>query len=201
MPDRQPAPSLNTARLSELFGGARRFQLLRTLFLDPYRAFTLTQAASDAAVDKANARLWLNRWATLGLVERRVDGRNITYTASHDPLLAGLHDLVLRNDALIDDIRNALPASVDTAVVFGSSARGEERADSDVDVLAIGRQLSAIKVNAALRPVGRKHRRIINAVIYTPDAFRSAVRTGDGFAMGVLASPVVPLRGRLDLIR
>ena len=43
--------------------------------------------------------------------------------------------------------------------------------------------------------------RIINAVIYTPDAFRSAVRTGDGFAMGVLASPVVPLRGRLDLIR
>jgi predicted nucleotidyltransferase len=183
------------AKLAELFGGRSRFEILRALYLNPARAFTNRELAALAGVDAGNAHRWLNKWAELGLVKRDSLGRNISYRASDDPLLAGLRDIVIRNDAIIADIEDALPASVATAVIFGSTARGEERAESDIDVLALGRDLSSIKINAALRGVSRKHRREINVIAMAPEEFRDLLRKGDSFAASVAGQKVISLRG------
>jgi len=188
---------MDNARLSELFGGRDRFHLLRALYLTPSRQFTNAQLADDAGVLRGNAHKWLTRWAEVGLVRRFVSGRNVTYQASDDPLLASLTEIMLRADALVVDIQQALPPAVSTAAIFGSAARGEERAESDIDVLVLGNDLSSIRINAALKPVGRKHHRDIRASVFSPAEFRKLLKEGDSFAVGVLEHPTVVIKGKL----
>jgi predicted nucleotidyltransferase len=188
---------MENARLSELFGGRKRFAILQALFLNPARWFSNAELAKLGRLPTGNTSRWLNRWANLGLVEKSVDGRNVRFRASSDPLLAGLHDIMLRNDALVEDIRAALPKEVESAVIFGSVARGEERAESDIDVLVLGPELSSIRVGAALRAVGRKHDRVINASVHSTEEFAQMLRDGDGFAKSVVAQKTIPLKGEL----
>lgn len=190
---------MENARLTELLGGKDRLALLRALFLNRARSFTNQQLAAQAGVSPGNAHKLLARWVDLGLVEKTVDGRNISYRAAEDPALEGLRELLIRNDRLLADIRAALPAGVDAAVVFGSVARGEERAGSDIDILALGPGLSAIKLNAAMRPVGRKHRREINVSCFSRAEFERLLAAGDGFAQSVASQRTVALKGELGL--
>lgn len=190
---------MNNAKLTELLGGRDRVALLRALFLQRGRRFTNQQLATHAGVSPGNAHKLLARWVDLGLVERSVDARNITYRAADDPALEALRDLLARSDRLLADIRAALPAEVETAVVFGSVARGEERAGSDVDVLALGPGLSEIRLNAALRPVGRKHERDISVACFSTAEFERLLAAGDGFARSVAGQRTIALKGELRL--
>lgn len=184
-------------RLSELFGGRDRFRLLRALYAAPSRRLTNAELADEAGVPRSNAHKWLANWADLGLVRRLVEGRNITYQASDDPLLGGLSAIMLRADSLLSDIRQALPGSATTAAIFGSTARGEEHAQSDVDVLVLGDGLSSIRVNAALKPVGRKHHRDIRATVLSPAEFTQLLEHEDSFATSLLARPTLVIKGQL----
>lgn len=190
---------MENARLTELLGGKARFAVLEALYLNADRWVTNQEVADLARVPRGNAHRFLSRWARLGLLSRREDGRNVTYRASDDPALAGLRDLMLRGSALLADIRDALPSNVDTAVVFGSAARGEEHAASDIDVLALGDDLSSIKVNAALKPVGRKHHRDINATCLSAIEFAKLLKEGDGFAASVAAQRTIPIKGEFRI--
>jgi predicted nucleotidyltransferase len=52
-----------------------------------------------------------------------------------------LHGLVLKTAGIVDMVGEALAPLADSiraAFVFGSAARGEQRSDSDVDVLVVG---------------------------------------------------------------
>ena len=76
------------------------------------------------------------------------------------------------------DIASALPDEAEIAVVFGSVARGEEKATSDIDVLVLGDELSELRVNARLRPVGRKHSREIHALVFSRNEFSTRHQGG-----------------------
>ncbi len=189
--------AMTNARLTELFGGKDRFELLRILYLNPTRRFTNQELAQRANADAGNLHRLLTRWTKLGLVLKHVEGRNVLYQASADPLLEGLTYIVLRSDALFKDIQTALPDTVETAVIFGSTARGDERSGSDIDVLALGNNLSEIKVNAALKPVSRKHHRDIHVSVFSKEEFDELIRRRDGFVTSILQQRLIPLKGEL----
>jgi predicted nucleotidyltransferase len=186
---------MKNALLSELFGGVQRFSLLRSLYRDPTRRFTTIELARMAAADRGNVSRWLRKWTEVGLVIRVSQGMHITYQASNDPLLSGLTDIARRSDEILNDIADALPEEVDAAVVFGSVARGEESAGSDIDVLVLGDHLSSLKINARLKPVGRKHHREIHATVASRLEFEAKLAQGEGFASNVVSSPLIPIKG------
>ena len=68
---------------------------------------------------------------------------------------------------------------------------------SDLDLLVLG-QVSELKLNAALKPVGRKLGRAIHATASTVDSFVSQMRGGESFALGVMQGPRIPLIGDLN---
>jgi len=115
--------------------------------------------------------------------------------AGNDPLLAGLTDIVRRSEEILADIASALPQEADVAVIFGSVARGNEPARSDLDLLELGENLSCLKVNASLKPVGRKHHREIHATVSTRRDFEAKLAEGAGFASHVVSQPVIPVKG------
>lgn len=189
---------MKNALLSELFGGAQRFSLLHALYRDPACSYTTIELAKMAGADRGNVSRWLRKWAEVGLAKRVTHGRHITYQAANDPVLAGLTDMARRSDAILNDIAGALPEAVEVAVIFGSVARGEESAGSDVDLLVLGENLSSLKINAALKPIGRMHHREIHAIVASRSEFEEKLAHGEGFAGNIVAHPVIPVKGVFD---
>jgi predicted nucleotidyltransferase len=132
------------------------------------------------------------------LVTRRQQDGLPRYYASTDPALAPLVTLMQQDSALVQTLREALLAvkGVQVALVFGSVARGAAGAASDVDLLVLG-DVSELKLNAVLKPVGRALGRPVRATAFSVDAFRAQWRAGESFAQSVMQASRVALIGDL----
>lgn len=190
---------MNESTLAELFGGVARFRALRSLFAEPGRGFGQRELAAEAGVDPGNVARLLKRWTAVGLVQRHQQDGLPRYYASADPSLAALATLMQQDSLLVRTLREALSAvaGAKVAVVFGSVARGQARAGSDVDVLVLG-TASELKLNAALKPAGRALGRAVHATAFTIDAFKNQLRAGESFAQGVAQGPRMPIIGDFD---
>jgi len=191
---------MNEAQLTELFGSADRFRTLRALFAEPGRGFGLRELAAQAGVDSSNVSRLLKRWADAGLVTRRQADGLPRYVAGNDPSLQPLVQLMQQDSTLVRTLREPLLAlpGVKVALVFGSVARGEAGAGSDVDVLVLG-SASELKANVALKPAGRALGREVRATACTIPAFHEQLRGGESFAQDIVRGPRIPLIGAFDV--
>ncbi len=81
------------------------------------------------------------------------------------------------------------------AFIFGSLAKGDYRAESDVDVMVIG-PIAGIDISRRTSRLMDSHvGREINCVHYTPDEFRARLRARNHFVMRVLEGPKLYLVG------
>ena len=163
--------------------------------IDPARR----ELAAEAGSDPGGVARLLKRWVATGLVVRRQQDGLPRYCASTDPALKPLVTLMQQDSALVNTLRDALAPvpGVAVALVFGSVARGEAGAGSDVDVLVLG-SASELKLNAALKPTGRALGRAVHATASTIDAFMEQVRGGESFAQAIVQGPRIALLGSLD---
>ncbi|UUZ67157.1 nucleotidyltransferase domain-containing protein [Polaromonas sp. P2-4] len=190
---------MNHTTLAELFGSADRFRALRTIFSEPGRGFGQRELAKAADIDPGNVSRLLKRWVEAGIVQRVQKDGLPRYYATRDPSLAPLVMLMQQDRALVHALRNFL-ADVDgvqVAVIFGSIARGDENADSDIDVLVLG-SVSELKLNTLLKPVGRELGRPVHASVSTAKAFRNQVQAGESFAREIVRGPKIALKGDFD---
>jgi predicted nucleotidyltransferase len=190
---------MNEAQMVEIFGGVGRFRMLRALFAEPGRGFGQRELAAEAGVDPGGVARLLKRWVAAGLVTRRQQDGLPRYFASTDPALAPLVTWMQQDSALVATLRSALAAvpGVAVALVFGSVARGEAGAQSDVDVLVLGR-VSELKLNAALKPAGRSLGRAVHATVSSTESFVQQVRGGESFAQAIVQGPRIALVGSLE---
>jgi predicted nucleotidyltransferase len=190
---------MNESTLIEVFGSLGRLRALRTLFAEPGRGFGQRELAASAGIDPGSVARLLRRWVDVGLVTRRERDGLPRYFASTDPALRPLVTLMQQDSALVRTLREALTdvQGIAVALVFGSIARGEADAQSDVDVLVLGTS-SELRVNAALKPAGRALGRAVHATAFTIDSFKNQLRGGEGFARGVVQGPRIALVGDLD---
>ncbi len=190
---------MNELQMVEVFGSVGRFRALRALFAEPGRGFGQRELAAEADIDPGGVARLLKRWVAAGLVTRRQQDGLPRYYASTDPALKPLVTLMLQDSVLVSTLREALATvpGVAVALVFGSVARGEAGAGSDVDVLVLG-NASELKVNAALKPAGRILGRAVHASASTIDAFIEQVRGGESFAQDIVQGPRIALLGSLE---
>lgn len=190
---------MNESQMVELFGGTARFRALKALFAEPGRGFGQRELAAEAGVDPGAVARLLKRWVTIGLVTRRQQDGLPRYFASVDPALSSLVTLMQQDSRLVSTLKDALETvpGVAVALVFGSVARGEATASSDVDVLVLG-SASELKVNAALKPAGRSLGRAVHATAFTIKAFLEQVREGESFAQEIVQGPRITLIGGLE---
>ena len=190
---------MNESTLVEVFGSLGRLRALRALFAEPGRGFGQRELAAEAGLDPGGVARLLKRWTSAGLVTRRQQDGLPRYYASTDPALAPLVTLMQQDSALVRTLRAALSgrAGVEVALFFGSVAGGAAGAASDLDLLVLGKA-SELKLNAALKPVGRQLGRAVHATACTIDSFKNQLRGGESFALGVVQGPRIALIGDLD---
>ena len=84
------------------------------------------------------------------------------------------------------------------ALLYGSVARGDERADSDVDLLIVSDDLTLEEVYRRLGPLEKKLHRKVNPTLYAREAFRRRKRLNNPFLANVLSGDRIILIGDID---
>jgi len=201
---RSDSPASGRASLSEaLFSGTQQ-RILGLLFGQPERSFyaneliTLTGSGSGA-VQRELARL-----AHSGLVLVRPIGRQKHYQANPEsPIFGELCGIASKTMGLADPLRRALAPlapRIRAAFVYGSVARRQDTARSDIDLMLVSDELNYPDVFGALEAASQHLGREVKPTIYTRQEWAERAARGDGFVQRVLAQPRIWLIGSNDAL-
>ena len=184
--------------LGHLLFGQTRGRVLALLYGVPDEVFFLRQIARQIGTSVGSVQRELETLTGFGLLNRTVLGRQVFYQANRDhPVFVELHSLVAKTSGIFYLLRSALaPLAKEIlfAFVFGSMARGEEDAGSDVDLMVIGdATLDEIltRLTSAESDLGRP----INPTVYSLREFKSKLRAGNHFLRSVMRQKNVLLIG------
>ena len=166
-------------------------RVLSLLFGQPLRSFFASELIGITGSGSGAVQRELKRLASSGLVTVTRIGRQKHYQANADsPVFDELCGLVLKTVAVGEPIRGALEPLADRialALVYGSVAKGSDRAASDIDLLVVADQVTLEELYAALAPVEARLDRRINPALYTTGEFAGRLAAGNAFLTRVLA--------------
>ena len=136
-----------------------------------------------------------------GLLVREPAGNQVRYRANRtSPIFPELAEIFRKTTGLVDLLREALaPVSkrIEAAFIFGSMARGSDKATSDVDLCVIGTTRFEEIVRAVL-PLRERLGREVNPVVMSRKDFLAQRKRKDRFLMRVLAEPKLFVIGSAD---
>ena len=119
------------------------------------------------------------------------------------PLFAELRGLVLKTVGLADVLRTALAplaGQIEAAFVYGSLAKQQDTAQSDIDVLIVSESLGYADVFGALEAASNALSRKINPTLYTPTDLAKRIENDNAFVTKVLSQPKIWLMGDERLV-
>jgi predicted nucleotidyltransferase len=183
-----------------LFGGYQR-RILGLLLLHPEQAYHVREIARLTATAPGTLHKELSRLGSVGILERERRGNQLVYRANRScPIFQELASIMRKTSGLADVIAHALEpvaSQVRVAFVFGSVAQGKESADSDIDVMVIGK-VGFADVVQLLHPVQSELGREINAKTYKAKEWTAKLAKRDAFVHDVMAKPKIFLIGSED---
>jgi predicted nucleotidyltransferase len=178
-----------------------RRALLGLLYGVPDRAFYLREIAARVGSGMGQVQRELGRLTQAGILRRFEQGRHVFYQADRRcPIFGELRGLVVKTLAGSDHLRRVLGELEDrivVAFVFGSVARGDDRAESDLDLFVVG-DVSLQEVVAAVDPIQQALGRQIQPTVYPPAELRSKFEGGHHFLTAVLADKKIFVIGTQD---
>jgi len=175
--------------------------VLALLLLHPEESTHVREIAR--AIGKAPGTLLreLNALAAAGVLVRKPLGNQVHFQANPAcPIYEDLRNILKKTVGVADVLREALAplgGRIRAAFVYGSVARGEERARSDLDVMVVG-EASFGDVVAALAPAQESLRREVNPNVYPALEFRKKLAAGNPFLKRVLAEHKIFIVGGED---
>lgn len=178
--------------------GAYRSNILSLLLLHPDETFYTRQISRLTYTPAGSLHRELKLLTRAGLLTRSTSGNQVRYQARREcPIYDDLASMLRKTVGMADVIRESLAklsSSITLAFVFGSIARGQERATSDIDVAVVG-EASFESLVEALSDAHEQLQREINPVVITERAFRSKFRKGDRFLTRIAREPKIFLIG------
>jgi len=177
-------------------------RLLALLFAQPQRRFQSAEVIRLAGSGTGAVHRQLQRLTDAGLLSVTRVGNQKHYQANRDsPVFEELHGLVIKTVGLVEPIKKALAplaVRIRAAFVYGSVAKGTERAASDVDLMVLSASLQHADLYEALQKAERELGRVINPTLLTLDEWRTKRARRGSFAARVAAAPRLFVIGSAD---
>jgi predicted nucleotidyltransferase len=183
-------------RLPEILSSRARAEIFRLLFSGTGEELHVREIERRSGLNDSTLRQELRKLVRLDLVRSRRDSNRVYYRAkTENPLYPEIRNLVLKTSGLADVLKSALADKrIRVAFVFGSVARGEEKAGSDVDLMVIG-QLGLRDLSRLLSGIEEKIGREVNPYVLHDAEFQKRVRTKEQFVSRVMESPKIFIIG------
>ena len=179
-----------------------RQRVLAVLFGTPDRSFYANEVIALAQSGTGAVQRELAGLSEAGLLTVSKQGNQKHYQANADaPVFAELRGLVLKTMGVADVLRAALAplaGQIEQAFVYGSVARQQDTAHSDVDLMVVSPSLGYGELFGALEAATRTLGRTINPTLYTPQDIAKRIEQDNAFVTRVLRQPTVWLIGKQE---
>jgi len=189
--------SANLSVADALFGKTRQ-AVLAMLFGNPGRAYYTREIVKGARSGVSQVQRELDRLTRSGLVTRERRANQVYFQANPDAaIFRELVGLVAKSFGIGDILRQALApvaSQILVALIYGSVARGEHHATSDVDLLIVGDLLLSdieVQLHEVETTLGRK---VSNTMMDRKEFVRRR-KANDHFLRAVLAGSKIFLIG------
>jgi predicted nucleotidyltransferase len=186
-----------------LFSGTQQ-RVLGLLFGQPSRSYYATELIALAGIGSGAVQRELARLERSGLATVRAVGNQRHYQANASaPLFTELCGIVQKTVGLADPLREALrrfTAEIDAAFVYGSTAKRQDVASSDIDIMLIADELSYGDVFEALEAVSEQLGRDVHPQILSKKELAKRVKADSAFVTRVLSGPKIWLIGGKDAL-
>ena len=185
--------------LEQIIGSKGRAAILRSLFDGRRQGVHIRELARISQLSAPSLMREAKSMVRLGLLQESKDGNRVDYVANvASPLYEVLERLVEKTAGAEVVLRDAFADSPAKVVfIYGSRAKGSERADSDYDLFVIGNE-GLRGVSARIQKAAEKIDVEINPYVIAPDEFSRRMKVGDHFLNDVMASAKRFLKGDED---
>src|SRR3954447_18363474 len=164
-------PSSRSGGLADALFTRTQQRVLSLIFGQPDRVFLQKELIDQAGSGSGGVRRELDRLTKSGLLTVDRVGAQKHYRANRSaPIFDELRGIVMKTVALTDPLQKALrplKKHIRLALVYGSVARGEDRAQSDIALLVVADDLPLERLFARLDGVEKMLGRKVNPTTYT----------------------------------
>ena len=187
----------NAPALDSLFPGVRQGVLAATL-TRPEKWWYLSELAEHLHTRPSSLQREISSLEQSGILQQRKDGRRTYFKAEmRSPIFRELRSIFDKTVGLIPTLRAALrpfAEKIACAFVYGSIARREEHAASDVGLMVVG-NVDLGDLSPVLRRAKKRLGREVNVTNYSVDEFRKKVADADHFLTSVLKASLQFVNG------
>lgn len=170
-------------------------RVLGLLFGQPERSYYATELIRLAGGGSGAIQREIARFEESGLITvRRVGARKHYQANPQSPLYEELVGIARKTVGLAGPLREALaPLSkrIAAAFVYGSVAKRQDTARSDIDLMVLSDKLAYADVFKALEPLGARLGRPVNPTVLTRQELAKRLKSGNAFIKRVLEQPKV----------
>lgn len=174
--------------LSSFISSRTRRSILSQFLSNVEKKYYVRQLAVILNISVGSLHRELNNLEKSGiLVSENLGNLRLFHVNKTSPIFKELKDIVFKTDGIQGALENALKGIKGIKIVFiyGSFARKEERADSDIDLFIAGSFLEDDLVSAVSGLEG-KFDREINYTIYSIGELRKKIKEKSSFILEVL---------------
>lgn len=175
-------------------------RLYRWLFGQPERSYHLSELRRLTELGSASLQRELNRLVDAGLLlSERVGNLRRFQANPRSPVFAELVALTRKSlgaAPLLYEALQPIVTRLERAFIYGSVAKQTDTAQSDIDLMLVGENLTLNEILTLLMPLETQLGRKINPSSYTPAEYARRLAEPDSFVNRVLAQPILPLIGK-----
>lgn len=177
-------------------------RVLGLLYGNPAKSFYTNEIVRWADMGRGTIRRELQRLVRAGLLLDKREGNQLHYQAnSANPIYKELLGIVRKTFGLVEVITQAfrsIDQPVDFAFIYGSIAKGEDTASSDIDLMVVANTLAYADLMVALSDAEKSLGRPINPTIYNKAEIKRKLSGKSAFLTRVLKQPKLWIKGTED---
>jgi predicted nucleotidyltransferase len=190
--------------LADVLFGQSRGAVLALLFGNPDRLFYTRQIANMVRASVGAVAPQLTALTRVGVLVSSKSGNQVFYQANRkSPIFEEMKGLVAKTVGVYQQLTIALEpltSRIAFAFVYGSMAKQQETAESDVDLLVVG----DVQLDELLEHVAKVEKQIarpVNPTIYSVTEFSTKLASGNHFLSSVVRGEKVFVIGGEDELR
>ena len=199
---KNPPRQRRAGSLADALFSKTQQRVLGLIFGQPDRSFYATEMIGLVGAGSGAVQRELARLEQSGLVTVRRLGTQKHYQANPEsPLFSELCAIARKTVGLAEPLREALAPlakKITAAFVYGSVAKRQDTAASDIDLMVVSDSLTYADVFGVLEPVQLKLKRTVNPTVYSRKELGQRLKKRNAFVTRVLAQPKIWVIGSED---
>lgn len=172
--------------------------ILANVFLRP-AGMHLRALMACTGLGSASAQRELAKLAAAGVLVKEAVGKVVLYKPNPgSPIFQELDAIMRKTEGVEQHIKETLlpfQDRIERAFIYGSVAKGQDTAASDIDLLVVAADLGSADLYPKLVDVEKRLGRKISLNVYRPEEWRRKLDGKNHFIVSVMAGPKIELIG------